>query len=673
MTSASRPTHLSSLILALMVSITSANSAFSQDSEELQKQEERAIRAALMQVEQAVVQIQTFGGLDHVGETVVADGPTTGLIVSEEGYILSSAFNFANRPTQILVTLPGGSRVSAELVARDHARMLVLLQVETDESLPVAEVASRDSMAVGQWAIAVGRTFSADAPNVSVGIVSALHRISGKAVQTDAKISPSNYGGPLVDIHGRVIGILVPMSPQAEGETAGAEWYDSGIGFAVPLEEVLLHVETMKEGNDLYPGRLGIALEGNDKYSSVPLTAAVEPRSPADLAGIETGDKIVEVDGQPMRNQAQLYQALGRHYAGEIVSIIVDREGNRHSFDIELAGELRPYQHPFLGILPERMATADPGVVVRYVYPESGAAAAGILPGDRITSLADQEVSNSSSMQQQIATNDIGSVVAVNLTRAGQSIEVEVTLSPLPTVIPDALPLAQAEPSEGDPSAAVGVVDFRLPEVSNESLAYVPDTYNKETAHGLLVYLHAAGRFDRDTLLERFRSLCDENQVILLAPQAADASRWVPTEREFIRKSIDHLLATYTIDRTRVVVYGYQAGGTMAWTIGLGDRDIITGLVAVDAAPGLRAKIPASDPVHRLAVFVAKSDSLPIDSSTPDGQRRQASSDRINEAIHQLQQNNIPTTEIDLGDEPRELDEQQRADLFRWMDALDRI
>ena len=176
MISASRPTRTSASILALILAIALAGPASSQDSEDLQQREEEAIRAALMEIAPAVVQIQTFGGLDRVGQTAVADGPTTGLIVSADGYILSSAFNFINQPTQILITLPDGSRVSAELVARDHARMLVLLHVESDESLPIAKAAPSDSMAVGQWAIAVGRTFSVDAPNVSVGIVSALHR-----------------------------------------------------------------------------------------------------------------------------------------------------------------------------------------------------------------------------------------------------------------------------------------------------------------------------------------------------------------------------------------------------------------------------------------------------------------------------------------------------------------
>ncbi len=116
--------------------------------------------------------------------------------------------------------------------------MLVLLKVAADEALPVPTWVPRQELAVGQWTIAVGRTYPGSFPNVSVGILSAINRVWGKAVQTDAKVSPSNYGGPLIDIRGRVIGVLVPLSPQQEGEFAGAEWYDSGIGFAVPLADI---------------------------------------------------------------------------------------------------------------------------------------------------------------------------------------------------------------------------------------------------------------------------------------------------------------------------------------------------------------------------------------------------------------------------------------------------
>src|SRR5438067_6584986 len=130
--------------------------------------------------------------------------------------------------------------------------MLTLWKVDR-KNLPVPVMVPKKELKVGQWAIALGRTLDLKQkkdtpPSISIGIVSALNRIWGKALQTDAKVSPVNYGGPLVDIQGRVQGILIPASQRKEGETAGFEWYDSGIGFAVPMEDVLAMLPRLKEG-----------------------------------------------------------------------------------------------------------------------------------------------------------------------------------------------------------------------------------------------------------------------------------------------------------------------------------------------------------------------------------------------------------------------------------------
>ncbi len=148
-----------------------------------------------------------------------------------------------------------------------------------------------------QWAIAVGRVYDNDQPNMSVGIISATNRIWGKAIQTDAKISPANYGGPLVDLEGRVIGVLVPMSPMESGEMAGVEWYDSGIGFAVPLEHINRVLDRLKHGEDLQPGLMGVTIKAGDPYADEVTIATCLPKSPARQAGLKPGDKIVEIDG----------------------------------------------------------------------------------------------------------------------------------------------------------------------------------------------------------------------------------------------------------------------------------------------------------------------------------------------------------------------------------------
>ena len=271
------------LVLGLVTCLALGAAALSQDSESVQAQ---AIKAAVQKVAPSVVQIQTSGGLDVIEATEMigsglrlGEGPTTGVIVSADGYIISSAYNFASKPTEIFVSVPGRKdRYVAKNVATDTTRMLTLLKIETDP-LPVPAATPKKEFRVGQWALAVGRTWSAadSPPSVSVGIISALDRIWGKAIQTDAKVSPVNYGGPIVDIQGRVLGILVPASPRAQDETTGHEWYDSGIGFAVPFEDILAVLPRLKLGKNLQRGYLGFMPKSGDIYGETPVIGAVNP------------------------------------------------------------------------------------------------------------------------------------------------------------------------------------------------------------------------------------------------------------------------------------------------------------------------------------------------------------------------------------------------------------
>ena len=328
-------THRTLLFIAALAALAPAARA----DEDLGDLKEQAIKAAVARAAPCVVQIETQGGEDVVraaggGMIRRGMGPTSGLVVSPDGYIVSSAFNFANKPATIDVSVPGRKdRFPAKVVATDQTRMLTLLKIDAN-GLAVPTLAPKADMKIGQTTLALGRTLPDainDPPSVSVGIISALGRIWGKAVQTDARISPANYGGPLVDLAGRVQGVIVPASPYAEGETAGFNMYDSGLGFAVPLEDINAILPRLKEGTDLKRGILGVTVQVKDPYTTPPVVSGVEAGSAAEKAGIRVGDRIKEIDGQPVETQVQLQTRLGAKYEGDQVAVKLDRGGTEVS------------------------------------------------------------------------------------------------------------------------------------------------------------------------------------------------------------------------------------------------------------------------------------------------------------------------------------------------------
>ena len=190
--------------------------------------------------------------------------------------------------------------------------------------------------------IAVGRSYQDEQADVSVGIVSALSRMHGRVLQTDANVSPANYGGPLIDLRGRVLGVLVPMSPSGGSELAGVEFYDSGIGFAVPLMHVYAVLDRWKTGEDLRPGRLGIGLVKGNEIVAPPVIAVVAPDSPASDAGLGPGDRITAVDGETVETQGQFRGKLGPLYAGEELSLTYHRGEKQHEVSLTLVAEITP-------------------------------------------------------------------------------------------------------------------------------------------------------------------------------------------------------------------------------------------------------------------------------------------------------------------------------------------
>jgi serine protease Do len=685
-----------------------------EDTEELLQ---KAMKAAVARVAPSVVQIETSGGSDILGSGPgmfrKGAGPTTGLVVAADGYVISSAFNFANKPSAIFIAVPGHKeRYVAKAVATDTTRMLTLLKIDV-KGLPVPVAAPKKEFRVGQWSMALGRAWAGldTPPAVTAGIISALGRIWGKAIQTDAKVSPLNYGGPLVDLQGRVMGVLVPASPRGQDETAGVEWYDSGIGFAIPLEDINAVLPKLKEGQDLKKGLLGIYLKSTDIYSVAPEIATVGIDSAAAKAGIKAGDIIIELNGQPIVRQAQILHILGEKYEGDTVTVKVKRGKEELTFaNVKLTGTLSAFIHAYLGVLPVR---DDPelGEEIRYVFPKSPAEAAGLKPGDRIMKLGlasapMQPFSGRDELTQVLDALQPGTELTLEILRKGakkpetvkvrldvMSDEVPEDSLPEPATFKKALAPRKLAPRQGPPiqpgqppgprpgrpqpgapraeekkeqpkdekkKAATGLLKRMTPARDHEYWLFVPEDYDPNIAHALVIWLHPAGKNkDKDTeaVLAAWEDLCSENHVIILCPRAESDAGWLGSEVDFVQQVARDVLAEYTIDRQRVIAHGLGIGGQMAYYLAFNARDLIRGAAPIGAALSNQPKDNVAN--QRLSFFIVAGAKDPLGPAIQDGRSK-------------LAEHKFPVVYRELPGSPQYLDAGTLQDMVRWLDSLDR-
>jgi len=629
---------------------------------DLESREEQAFKEASAVVAPSVVRIQTVGGLDRVGRVLTGTAATTGVVVSADGYVISSAFNFASRPASVLVTLADGRRFPAKIIANDRARMLTLLKIEAT-GLPVPRVAPRDGFRVGQWAIAMGRTYESPLPNLSVGIISALDRIWGRALQTDAKISPVNYGGPLVDIRGQVIGVLVPLSQRQAGRTAGVEWYDSGIGFAIPMADILSTLPRLKTGTDLLPGLMGITLKAGNVYASAAIIDRVRFNSPAEKAGLQPGDVITTLDEQPIRRLVQVRNALGNKYAGDTISVVVRRGEKSVEQKIQLIGKLEPYTPTFLGILPARQkrGEAATGVVVRGILPESPAAAAMIRPGDKVVQLDETPVTDSAGLFDAISRKRVGADVTVHLERGGVRETVSAKLAVVPNQVPAVLEsqiIAAPEPKPPD-LPATGRFNKDLAGHDNNYWGYVPENYNPAHGYGLVVWIHPGSDTMEADMFDLWKPICEQRGLILVGPRAKEIAGWNLNEAGFIEALVKEVQQKYNIDDQRIVLHGYSDGCRFAYHLAFKYRSLFRG-VAASSEP-LKVTPPENRPDLRLQFFLSCGDK--------DNLYR-----RVQQTRNRLAGMKFPVTFSTLAGAGHEYPTIPVLDAIgRWIDMLDRI
>ena len=653
-------------VVALLLSLSSSVRGQAQPAT-LEQAEEQAFKQAAAFVGPSVVRIDTVGGLDVVGELLTSTAPTTGLIISADGFLVSSAFNFISKPTSILVLLPDGRRLPAKLIATDRLRMISLLKIDA-ENLPIPKVAAKSTFRVGQWSIALGRTYDSPQPAMSVGIVSAVNRMFGRAVQTDAKVSPINYGGPLVDIEGRVLGVLAPLSPEDQSEAGGVEWYDSGIGFAVPLEDIYQVLEQLKRGTDLRRGLLGVRFKTRNLFD-VPEITSVSFDSPAAKVGLKRGDIIIEAGGKPVTRLGQVREASGTKLEGDSIKLVVKRGEQTLPFEVTLVGELKPYESAFLGVLPERgpivkdAVTQETGVGVRSVYADSAAAKLGLQPRDRLLKFNGTELTTAVQLADLISRIRPGEDATLDYLQAGKTKTAAFKLGGVLNVVPaeltsSVIPAPKDKPA-GDAAHKTGRFTGKLPGYESEFWAFVPSDYNAAYGYSLLVWLHPSRDAMEATIYQEWKTICERRGVILVSPKAADAKGWTPNEVEFIKDVTRHFKDKYSIDAARVAVHGFREGAVMATHVAFKFREEFRG-IAMCGAP-LQMAPPENEPDLRLQFHLTCGDRDPLLPVIKKVEKR-------------LVELKFPTTLRTIKDLPAKYPSGETVEeIARWLDALDRM
>jgi serine protease DegQ len=275
-------------------------------------------------------------------------GMGSGVIVSASGYILTNNHVVEN-VDEIEVVLNDGRSTRAKVIGTDPDTDLAIVKIELDR-LPVIVLGNSDSLQVGDQVLAIGNPFGVG-QTVTSGIVSALGRNQlgintfENFIQTDAAINPGNSGGALVDIQGNLLGINTAIYSRSGGSM--------GIGFAIPVSTAKQVLEGIVKDGQVTRGWIGV--EPNDLSAELAETFDVKTKSgviitgvlqngPAARAGIQPGDVIVNIDGKPVRNVAQLLASVSALKPGAPVPFALERKNK--ALALEVTPGLRPRPKP---------------------------------------------------------------------------------------------------------------------------------------------------------------------------------------------------------------------------------------------------------------------------------------------------------------------------------------
>jgi len=345
-------------------------------------------------------------------------GVGSGFIMSTDGYIVTNN-HVVEDADQIKVKLANGKEYDGKIIGRDPKTDLALVKIDGASDLHALPLGNSDELKVGSWVVAIGSPFGLE-QTVTAGIVSAKGRVIGSGpydnfIQTDASINPGNSGGPLINTKGEVVGINTAILAQGKG-----------IGFAIPVNMAKDIAPQLQEKGHVTRGWFGVSIQEMTpelaksfglKDGKGALVAQVLPGSPAEKAGIEQGDVIVEFDGKAVAESKDLPQIVASTPVGKSVNVklwrggkALDREVKVSEMEENVAVNKSPARKT-LGISVQNVTPemarrlrlkAESGVVVTQVESGSPAADAGIQSGDIIREVNRKPVKDADDLLQKI-------------------------------------------------------------------------------------------------------------------------------------------------------------------------------------------------------------------------------------------------------------------------------